>query len=397
MLSSELTNINTSKENYELASPKPLRILHVVSGMVRAGTETWLMQILRNIDRERFQMDFLVHTNQPCAYDEEIYALGSRIIPCVKPSLSKPWVYGSYFKQILQTHEPYDIIHSHVHYFSGYVLRLAREIGIPVRIAHSHNNQSALETQAGWLRRLYLDLTRRWIANYATQGLACSRAASADLFSIHWQSDQRWQLLYYGIDLKPFEITIDKAAIRAELGIPPEALVIGHVGRFAEQKNHQFLVDIFSEVVNREPNSLLLLIGEGELRSQIEQKITQLGLMERVIFTGSRPDVPQLMKGAMDLFLFPSLHEGLGLVLIEAQAAGLPCIFSDVVPAEADVVKGLVQRLSLSQTPNNWAEIILAKKNLVTIANDFAALKQVNNSLFNLSKSVNKLEAIYAA
>lgn len=377
-----------------LADQRAIRILHVVGGMDRAGTETWLMHVLRNIDREYFWMDFLVHTTQKCAYDDEICARGSKIIPCLHPS--RPSLYAANFKRILCKYGPYDVVHSHVHHFSGYVLRLAQQTGVPVRIAHSHNDTSSAKARVGLDRRLYLMLMKRWITHYATVGLAASRKAAVDLFGADWKTDERWRTLYCAVDLLAFHQQIDRLAVRAELGIPPDAFVIGHVGRFEEQKNHALLIEIAAEIAKREPNMRLLMLGDGSLRPSIQQKVSELNLSDHVIFAGVRPDVPRLMLGAMDVFLFPSLYEGLGLVLIEAQAAGLPCVFSDVVPEEADVVRPLVQRISLSQPVSAWAEAVMAatKQDTVTI-NQLEALTTIEKSFFNIRTKVKELQSCY--
>ncbi|MDD1425231.1 glycosyltransferase family 1 protein [Dolichospermum sp. ST_sed9] len=382
-------------ENHRLTEQHPIRILHVVGGMNRAGTETWLMHVLRNIDRDRVLMDFLVHTTEPCAYDDEIRSLGSKIIPCLEPS--NPWLYAANFQRILRKNGPYDIVHSHVHFFSGYVLRLAKQARVPVRIAHIHTDSSLLEAKAKWKRRLYLAVMERWINSYTTAGLACSRKAATALLGSSWEKDPRWQLLYCGIDLKPFQNISDLIDVRTEFCIPEDAFVIGHVGRFEHPKNHQFLLEIIAEVVKSESNIRLLLIGDGSLRLAIEQKANQMGLTDYVIFAGVRPDLPRLMLGAMDMFLFPSLYEGLGLVLIEAQAAGLPCIFSDVIPEEVEVVKPLIQRLSLSQPASSWAEVILsARSKELTISRD-EALNNIDQSDFDIQISMSKLSNFYIA
>lgn len=380
----------------KLMEKNPIRILHVVGGMNRGGTETWLMHILRNIDRDRFQMDFLVHTDKPCAYDEEILSFGSRIIPCLKPA--KPWLYARNFQRILSEYGPYQIVHSHLHHFSGYVLYLAKKAGIPVRIAHIHTDSSSLEIKTKWKRRFYLGIMKRSIKLYATTGLACSRKAAAALFGIHWEKDRRWQLLYCGIDFKPFQTFFDPISVRAEFGIPEGAFVIGHVGRFEQPKNHQFLLEIVAEVVKHKSNTRLLLVGDGSLRSDIEEKVIQLGLKDHVIFAGFRADIPRLMLGAMDVFLLPSLYEGLGLVLIEAQAAGLPCVFSDVIPKEVDVVKPLIHRISLLQPVSKWAGIILNNcptkymRSAIPPQQLFQILEQ---SSFNIHHSLQSLENTY--
>lgn len=371
----------------------PIRILHIVGGMVQGGVETWLLHILHHIDRERFRMDFLVATSQTCAYDDEVRALGSRIIPCLHPR--QPWSFARHFQQILAEVGPYDIVHSHGFYYSGYVLRLAQQAGVPIRIAHSHNDSSPLLDQAGFLRRGYCRLMQHWIKQYMTLGLAGSHKAAVALFGPTWESDPRLHIFRYGIDLSPFEACLDRAAVRAELNIPANAFVIGHVGRFVEVKNHAFLVDIAAEAVKREPNTYLLLVGEGELRSVIEQKVARLGLTDHVIFAGLRSDVPRLMLGAMDVFVLPSFSEGLPITGIETQAAGLPLVLSDVITTEVDEVKPLIRRVSLSQPAWAWAEVVLAIQNntsTITRADAFAALEK---SAFTIKASVRQLEEVY--
>ncbi len=372
-------------------APKPIRVLHVVGGMNRAGTETWLMHLLRYIDREHYRMDFLVHSAQPFEYAEEIEALGSRVIPCLHPA--RPWRYARNLMRILREDGPYDVVHSHVHHFSGFPLYLARRAGIPVRIAHSHNDTTRLDGCARAARLAYLRLMKHLIRTNATAGLAASRKAAAALYGPEWEDDPRWRLLYCGIDPEPFRHRTDRARIRAELGIPSDACVIGHVGRFQEQKNHGFLVEIAFEIAKREPRMRLLLVGDGPLRSQIEQKTAQLGLTDKVICAGVRADVPRLMSGAMDIFVFPSLYEGLGLALVEAQAAGVPCISSDVIPEEASVVGNLVRQMSLSRPPSEWADAVLAMRDIVFDRSK--ALKNVETGVFNIETSAHALCGFY--
>jgi glycosyltransferase involved in cell wall biosynthesis len=274
---------------------------------------------------------------------------------------------------------------------------LAKQAGVPVRIAHSHNDTSAIDAKAGLHRQLYLSLTKWSISRCSTVGLGCSCNAVADLFGAAWKTDTRWQVLDYGVDLKPFYDRVDSIGVRAELGIPADAFVIGHIGRFETQKNHLFLLEIAAEVAKQEQKMHLLLIGDGSLRSDIEQKVVQMGLSDRVTFAGNRSDVPRLMLKAVDVFLFPSLHEGLGLVLIEAQAAGLPCIFSDVVPEEADLVRPLLQRVSLSKSASIWAEAVRSPRSNASAISQRDALAVVENTPFNIVASVKKLTEVYEA
>jgi glycosyltransferase involved in cell wall biosynthesis len=388
----------TQQTTNKITKTRPIRILQIVGGMHRGGIETWLMHILRNIDRSLFQIDFMVHTLESCEYDDEIRSLGCRIFASPYPPHPNRhwWSYPAFFRQILQEYGPYDVVHSHSGYVNGNTLRIAKQAGVPVRIAHAHNDLSHLRAKQPWKRRLYWDLLKWWIDRYTTFGLACSRRAAADMFGSDWQSDRRWQILYCGLDLTTFQEKVDPAQVRAELGIPQDAFIIGHIGRFEPAKNHQFLVKIIAEIAKQEPKVRLLLIGYGSLRGEIEDRVAKLGLTDKVVFAGTRSDVPRLMLDAMDVFLFPSLYEGLGLVLIEAQAAGLPCILSDVVPEEADVVKPLMQRLSLSQSASEWAEAVLTQKkaNLPIKQSEALSILQ-ENSPFNIEICAKNLTDIY--
>jgi glycosyltransferase involved in cell wall biosynthesis len=180
------------------------------------------------------------------------------------------------------------------------------------------------------------------------------------------------------------------------LGIPPDAFAIGHVGRFSQQKNHAFVIDVFSELIKLEPKAFLLLTGDGELRREIEKKVLEVGLSQRVLFLGSRPDVPHLMQGIMDVFLLPSFYEGLPLVLIEAQAAGLPSVVSDVIPEEAAIVKPLVRRVSLSEPAVEWAKAIRVHRDVVEKHTRSEALAAVKQSEFNIRCSVDSLAQAYS-
>jgi glycosyltransferase involved in cell wall biosynthesis len=374
--------------------PNPIRVLHVVGILQRGGVETWLMHVLRQLNRDQIQVDFLVQTDLPGAYDAEVAALGCRIWRCPIDRL-QPWRYARQFKQILREGGPYQIVHSHVHHFSGLTLRLAHQMKVPVRVAHSHNDTSPVSQQAGWLRRLYIGLTQAWIYRYATVGLAASREAAQDLFGPQWEKEGRWQLLYYGIDLSPFQTAENADQARAALGIPVDALVLGHVGRFEHQKNHPFLLDIAAEVCQRNPKAYLLMIGDGPLRPEMEALVARSVWKDRILFAGLRPDVPRLMKSVMDIFVLPSFYEGLPLVGIEAQAAGLPMVVSDVITPELDAVPALMTRISLRQPASVWAEKILAARSRHSQQPTNIGLQILQSSAFNITYSAQQLVSIY--
>jgi glycosyltransferase involved in cell wall biosynthesis len=328
-----------------------MRILHVLGKLDRGGVETWLVQVLRHIDRQKYQMDFLVHTTDPGAYDEEVRSLGARIIPCLTPS--NPLQYALNFRRVLREYGPYDVVHSHVHHYSGYVLMLAAVAGVQVRIAHSHT--AAPEQSASAIRRAYLKLMRNLIKHHASAGIVVSSFAGNSLMP-DWREDVRWHLLPCGIETKPFDAEVDHAQVRKQLGIRPGAPVVGHVGRFVGVKNHKLILRIAEELLKLEPRAVFLLVGDGPLRPEIEGEISQRGLSEHFVIAGLRNNVPEILKGAMDIFLFPSEYEGLPIALMEAELAGLPCLCSDVIAPEAELVPGMVARLPLSASPKKWAE-----------------------------------------
>jgi glycosyltransferase involved in cell wall biosynthesis len=375
-----------------IESTRRIRVLHIVGGMNRGGVETWLMHVLRHIDRERFQMDFMVHTAAPCSYDNEVRALGGRILPCLHPNL--PWHYARNFRRIVAVYGPYDIVHSHVHHYSGYTLRLAQRAGIPIRIAHSHNDASPQDNSPSPLRWIYLTTAKHWIHGSATIGLAASDKAAEALFGREWQRSSFCRLLYYGIDLARFRAKADRS-VRAALQLPPDAFVIGHVGRFDEQKNHGFLLEIFRSVADADSRSRLVLIGDGPLRPAIERRVAELGLSGRVVLTGIRADVPRLLLNALDLFVMPSLYEGLGLVCLEAQAAGVRCLFANSIPEEADVVPQLVTRLQLSQPASAWAKAILDARSQARRITQAEALAMIEASPFNIHKAIIEITHLY--
>jgi glycosyltransferase involved in cell wall biosynthesis len=333
------------------------RILHIVGNLNRGGAETWLIQVLRRLDRQEFQFDFVVHSDGPFQYQAEIEALGSKVLVC--RGFTNPLLYGVNLLDILRRRGPYDCLHSHMHHFSGIPLLIARIAGTPMRVVHSHLDTSVIDQDAGVLRRSYTGVMKRVIWSCCTTGTAASIKAADALFPPGWRADPKWKVLHYGIELEPYQQPVPRHEIRKQLGIPNDALVIGHIGRFEGQKNHAFLLNIAAEVVRIMPKAIFLLVGDGPLRPVIEHKAKTMNLINNLIFTGVRTDVPLLMQGVMDVFLFPSCYEGLGLVLLEAQASGLPCLISDQIPSEADVIKDLVIREALTTPPQRWAERLL--------------------------------------
>jgi glycosyltransferase involved in cell wall biosynthesis len=363
--------------------------------MEPGGIENWLMNLLRVFNRDLFQIDFLFHTTKASTYDEEILDLGSNILRCPWPK--RPLKYSRNLKKLIKKYGPYNVIHSHVHHFSGWVLRSAYQAGIPIRIAHSHSNISTLISQSSWIRKVYYIYMKHLVKRCATDGIAVSKPAAGSLFGSKWETDSRWQIIHCGINTDLFEKSIDQSAVRRKLGIPSGSLVVGHAGRFSEEKNHLFIINVFFEIIRKMPSVRLLLVGDGENLIKIKKLAQKKGLYNKIIFTGLRNDVVDLMLGAMDIFLFPSIIEGLPLAIIEAQAAGLPCILSEHIPCEAEIVPPLIYRMPLSESAGKWAETIFdirqMKKREIISQKD--SLQMVLNSSFNLEVGKLKLESIY--
>lgn len=327
-----------------------IRVLHVVGGLNVGGVETWLAEGLPVIDRELYQFDFLLHGDGEQFYRAKLEANGARVWDCPPPR--KLLAYVRAFLRILRgTH--YDVIDAHTYCSSGLALALAAWAQVPVRIFHSHTAQD--ESRAGMLRAVYFAFSRWLIQRYATRGAAVSQEAARPLFPKDWRDHpMRWVLAPVGVDLSPFQVVADRAAVLRELNLPANARVIAHVGRFVTIKNHAFLLDIAEEMCRLDANVFFLLVGDGELRTDIEKRVNTMGLSSQFRVVGVRGDVPRLLQ-ACDAFVFPSMYEGFPMAYIEAQAAGLPCVISTAIALAADLVESGTQRLSLDSSPREWA------------------------------------------
>ena len=323
------------------------RILQVVTYMGRGGIETMLMNYYRRMDREKIQFDFLVHRDFRADFDDEIEALGGHIyrIPAMNPAS------GSYRKALADffREHPYRVVHCHLNYMSGVVLAAAKQAGVPVRIAHAHTASMA----PGW-KQAVRRLCKYLIPLTATHRFACSTEAGRAIFG---KAD--FAILANAIDAAAFAPDEKlRSEVRSELALG-DAFTVIHVGRMIYAKNHEFLLDAFRALLDTEPGAKLVLVGDGELRPQIEAKAAQLP-RDSVLLLGTRSDTPRLLQ-AGDVFAFPSRFEGMPVTMIEAQAASLPCVISDTVTDECSVTE-LVRSLPIDD-PKLWAEAILAVRN----------------------------------
>ena len=325
---------------------EPIRVLHVLQRMEAAGVQTLLMNMYREIDRDRVQFDFLVHYTAPQFFDEEIEKMGGKIY---RFSVREDYNFIKYYrdlKKFFRSHPEYKIVHGHMHSLGAIYLHAAKACGIPVRIAHSHTNATQNDSKK------YIKMIMNHLyAQDANKLFACSQLAGKYMFG-----NKEFVVINNAIITDNFIFSEDKRnKKRQELGIA-DKFVIGNVGRFEIQKNQKFTVDVFEEISKRNPKAMLLLIGTGSMVDEIKEIVNSKGLAEKVMFLGNRRDVAELYQ-TMDVFLMPSLFEGLGIVGVEAQAAGTPTVCTDTLPEEIDV-SPLIYRVPLTKTSSYWADIV---------------------------------------
>lgn len=359
---------------------KQIRVLHFQGRMGKGGAETFMMNTFRNIDRNKVQFDFLIYHDfeDVRPYNDEIHSLGGHVYSVPNPK-KNILAYIKAVKKLLKD-KKFDVVHSEVFFGGGLNLFLAKKAGIKKRIVHSHATSDGKgKNIALKILRIFFD---KLMKENATDFLACSHEAGIALYG----KKQPFVFVPNGIDLELYRnVPETKASIRKTLNIPEDAFVIGNIGRFEEQKNHSFLIDIFEQVDKIHENSHLVLIGEGSLFSAVNEKVNSKGLEEKVSFLRVRDDIPQLLK-SMDVFLMPSLYEGLPISAVEAQAANLKVVLSSEVSRETKLSEN-VHFISLDEKPEQWAKIML-KKPLQNIPN-----KEME--VYDMKKTAEQLERIY--
>ena len=356
-----------------------IRVLQIVTQMNRGGLETMIMNYHRNIDRNKVQFDYLVHRKTPGLYDEEILALGGKIyrLHNLNPfSLQYRREINNFFKN----HPEYMIVHSHINCLSAIPLYYAKKNGVKVRVSHSHISDNQNFSFKNLIKLYY----RTRLPLYTTKQFACGQRAGKWLY----QSDN-FEIIPNAIDAKRFRYNPDLAKkMKKELGVDKE-FVIGHVGRFNKQKNHTFIIDVFAEVLKQWPKSKLLLVGEGEEEKSIRDKVNTLGLQNNVEFLGVRTDIDKVMQ-VMDVFLMPSLFEGLPVTMIEAQASGLPCVISDRISAEC-IMTEHVSMCSLEDSKEKWANIVISYKD--KIRHD--SYRKIVDAKYDITENAKYLQEFY--
>ena len=322
------------------------KILHVVGGMNKGGTETMLMNIYRKIDRNIIQFDFLYFTSEETYYDKEIIELGGKIFRISKMNILHIFDFINNISHVINSNGPYKVIHAHTLFNSGFVVKAAKKSKVDIRISHAH---TTLDNENGIARKLYVKFMRHLILKYST-----------NLFGRNITMSQRYNILPNLIDYENI-MNVNKEKIYEFKQINKlnnEDFILGNIGSLKKAKNQQFLLEVIQNLKVKAKKVKLILVGSGPLEEVLKQKCKEYGIQEEVIFMGARDDIDVILN-SMDVFVFPSSFEGLGLVLLEAQAAGLPCVVSEAIQPEADLQLGLFSKLNLSDGAEFWANKII--------------------------------------
>lgn len=357
----------------------PIRILQSVNIMDRAGLESMLMNYYRNIDRDCVQFDFLTHRSQKGAFEDEILEMDGKVYHAPRLYIHNLPSYRKYMRELFSDHSEYRVIHSHIDAMSYFPLHEAKRNKVPIRIAHSHS--SKLDRDLKYPIKYYALKSMRSVANL---NCACGKLAGEFMFNT-----SEYRIIRNAIDLEKFAYSEDKRLnTRKQLGISNE-FVIGHVGRFCYIKNQLFLLDVFKEVLKYRTESRLILIGKGPDEQKIIDKALELGIRDKVQLLIDRKDV-DLLYQAMDVFVMPSLFEGLPVVGVEAQANGLPCVISDSVSSEI-YLSSSIKQIPLSCGAEKWAEEILNSDKTRNIN----ATRELQSAGYDIKVEANNLQQWY--
>lgn len=367
-----------------------IRVLHVTEVLEAAGIESFIMNVYRNIDRSKIQFDFLVMRNKKEFYDDEISILGGAkytIDVPIENTLLRIQRESFLLYKFLKEHK-YNIVHIHstTPLRAPYLLA-AKIAGVKVRIYHSHSAEVLGKSK---LKLAIYRFYKRRISRWATDFFACSLVAAEWMFEKVINESKTTKIIYNGIDIDKFKFNQhQRDEFRKKFKLE-DKFVLVHTGRFLEQKNQTFVLDVFNELIHKRPNSVLIFIGKGPLIEKIKEKVSLLQLTDNVLFLGVRNDVPEILN-ASDLFIMPSLYEGLPVAAVEAQCSGLPCIFSTNITSEVDLT-GNNHFLSLEDSVQEWSDIISYK--IVNICRDDIFLKIITSG-YSVAKNVKLLQDFY--
>lgn len=356
----------------------PTRVAHIVGKMLGGGVEAVVMNYYRHIDRSKYQFDLLVDADSTRVPVSEVEELGGRVFDI--PPYQHQVPYQRELKRLFEK-EKWPIVHSHINTMSVFPLRAAKMAGVPIRIAHSHSTSGSGELAKNAVK----GLLKHFAKSYATTFAACSQYAGEWLFG----KETDFEILRNAIDTHLFMPSKElRREIRAELGIGEAAFVVGHIGRFVEQKNHSFLLDIFRSLRDLEPASFLVCAGDGPLFDSMVERSKKLGLNQHVVFLGQYERACELYQ-TFDVFCLPSLYEGLPVVGVECQASHVPLLASNAVTSETSFTS-LIDFESLTSSPKSWAEHLLRMRGRQPLPKDEEGIHS-----FDIEACALKLQRFY--
>jgi len=329
------------------------RLLCILSNMNAGGAETFLMKIYRTIDRSKYQFDFCLCISEKGFYDDEIEALGGRIyhITAKTKSISS---FRRELSKIVRDNNYKYVLRITANAIGLLDLRIAKSAGAEVCIARSSNSND----EGGFKSHIAHRIGQALFLRYVDKRIAPSDLAAIYTFGEKYFKKGEVTILHNALDLNHYMFNPEaRLRIRNEFDIPENAFVVGHVGRFMTQKNHKKIIEVFQTILLRKPNSFLLLVGNGELEERIRELVAQKRIDRNVVFAGLRKDIPEVLS-AMDVFVMPSIYEGMPNTVIEAQATGLPCVISDTITREANIT-GIVKYVALEDSEDKWASEVL--------------------------------------
>ena len=379
-----VTSPNTSFNNKSTTQKSPIKVAQIMGKYHGGGVESIIFNYYNHLDHNQVQFDFIFDKDSSNIPKKIIKQLNGNII--FVPSYTKLFHYIKTLTKLFKTNN-YNIVHSNINTLSLFPLYAAKKAGVPIRIAHSHSTSNKKEH----FRNLIKNTLRPFSKIYATHYFACGELAGRYQFGNRAFNSQKVTIIPNAIDFDKFQFNEQaRNEIRKKFNISKDTLVIGHIGRFNTQKNHTFIIDIFHELHNHNENSILMLAGSGPLENSIKNKVKKLHLENNVIFLG-QCNYAHRLYSALDVFILPSLYEGLPVVGIEAQANGLPCVFSDSITKDVSFIKNNVF-LSLKDSAKEWSRQISM---LPLTTQRHAMVKNNLNSYYDIKKASNKLLSYY--
>lgn len=355
-----------------------MKIMYVNYTMNLGGVETFLVNVCKNMDSKKYEFIFLTYDNSEFYYDNLLKEINCKIIKTKNKNFLENFI--STYKIIKQL-KP-DVVHCNIYFHSIMVMIAAKLAGVKIRITHSHSAMADLEKNNIKKR---INKIIQWLLNYfCTSKLACSKEAGNALFGKY-----DFEIISNGIEFDKFYYNEEmRIKYRKDLKIAKNEIVIGHVGRLEQVKNHKFLLDIFKSILNKNSNYKLILVGSGTLENELKEYSKKLNIKDKVLFLGNRNDINKILN-CFDIIVFPSIYEGLPISLVESQANGLKIIASDTISKEVDITNN-IKFYSLEKSAKDWAnQVLLINKTRKNVK------EYINNSDYSIKTTTNKLEKIY--